>query len=450
MSNPRETTRALRHLLASGMHHRAERMLLPMRQAERGALLAQLTPHEIRVVMDMLFANQRAASTLLDLKPELLTRVLAALENERIARIMSELDGDELLDLYVDLGKERRDAVRPLLPAAQLAIIENARKYPPDSAGRAMSTNFIALREDASAQQVIELLRARSADDESIQYLYVVDGAERLRGVVPIRRLLSSNADAPCSTLMIQNPVSVTAQMDQEEVAQQVARYNLLAMPVVDENAKLLGVITVDDVIEVIHEEATRDIYNLAGMTDADRIGTPARDAIRKRLPWMMLNLAAVFVTAWVIGLFESTLEQVVALTFFMPVVAGMGGGGGIQSLTVITRAIALGEIEFSSGLRVVGREVFVATTIGVIAGLASGVLAWAWRGNPWFGAALSVTMLATIAVAGLLGAVVPLLLKAAGFDPAVGSGVFVTTLTDVFSFSFFLTVGKLLTEHLV
>jgi len=203
-------------------------------------------------------------------------------------------------------------------------------------------------------------------------------------------------------------------------------------------------------VIEVITEEATEDMYHLAGLSDEDRVFSPAHHAIRKRLPWMLLNLGATFLLAWVIGLFERTLEQIVTLAFFMPVVAGMGGNGGIQALTVITRAIALGELEFSSGFRAIGKEVSVAIVIGIITGIVSGTLAFLWQGSPYLGLLLFITMIITMAVAGIMGAAVPLILKALGQDPAVGSGVFVTTITDLFGFFAFLQIGTMLLDRLI
>ena len=279
--------------------------------------------------------------------------------DERLAQVIARLEHDDMVEFVEWLDEERREPVVALLPEAQRAELLTGRAVSAfDSAGRVMTTRFLALDEGVTAQQAIEAIREAGDDAESILYLYVVDGKERLRGVVPLRRLVAASPDRRCGELMVQDPVSVHPEADQEEVAQIVARYNLLAVPVVDGQDRILGVITVDDVIEVITEEATEDMYHLAGLSDEDRVFSPAHHAIRKRLPWMLLNLAATFLLAWVIGLFERTLEQIVTLAFFMPVVAGMGGNGGIQALTVITRAIALGELEFSSGFRAIGKEV--------------------------------------------------------------------------------------------
>ncbi len=210
-----------------------------------------------------------------------------------------------------------------------------------------------------------------------------------------------------------------------------------------------MGAITVDDVIEVITEEATEDIYHLAGLSDEDRVFSSAATSVRKRLPWTLLNLGSAFAVAWVVGLFEHTLDQIVSLAVFMPVVAGMGGNGGIQALTVVTRAIALGEIEFSSGIRTVGKELTVGVWVGLAAGVVSGAIAMLWQGNPYFGLVMFLAMVATMTVAGLLGAAVPLALKALGLDPALGSGVVVITITDICGFSAFLGTATLLLDRL-
>jgi magnesium transporter len=449
MANAQETTRILRRLLTSGMNARAQRLLARMRPADRGPVLSGLTPPEIRIVIELLFQQERAASTLKELPPELLPQIFDAVGDERLAQILSRLELDDMVELFEWLEEERREPVLARLPEATRAELQRAELYPPDSAGRAMVTTFVALQEEMTAEQAIARIREAGDDAEAVLYLYVVDEKSRLRGVVPIRRLVAASPDRPCSELMVVDPITVRADADQEEVAQQVARYNLLAIPVVDDEERIIGVITVDDIIEVINEEATEDIYHLAGLSEEDRVFSPAHHAVRKRLPWMLLNLGATFTAAWVVGLFERTLQQIVALAFFMPVVAGMGGNGGIQSLTVVTRAIALGELEFSSGLRAIRKEVTVAVAIGLVTGVVSGLLAWLWQGSPWLGLALFASMMATMAMAGILGAAVPLILKALGQDPAVGSGVFVTTLTDIFGFAVFLGLGTVLLDRL-
>jgi magnesium transporter len=450
MATPQFTARTLRRLLASGVTARAERLLARMPPADVAPLLSDLAPDEIRTVIELLFRQRRAAPMLRELPQEMLPQVFGAVSDQRIAEVLARLEIDDLLEFVEYVPEERRDPVLSLLPAPKREELRKADLYPQHSAGRVMITSFVALDQKMTCQEAIDSVRAIGDDNEAILYLYVVDEVRALRGVVPIRRLIAARPDRPVGEIMIADPVCVRAEADQEEVADIVRRYDLLAVPVVDVDRRMLGVITVDDVIDVITEEATEDMYHLAGLSDADRVFVPAHLSIRKRLPWMLLNLGTAFLAAGVVGLFERTIAQVVALAIFMPVVAGMAGNGGIQALTVITRAIALGEIEFSSGLRAVLKEMAVGLAVGAATGLFAGGLAYAWQGSPVLGLALFLGMVVAMAVAGLMGAAVPLLLKALRQDPALGSGVIVTTFTDVFAFFSFLGIATLLLDRLV
>ena len=449
MATPQVTTRILRRLLASGVNTRAERLLARMAPADIAPLFAGLTHEEVATVVDLLFRQRRAARVLRELPSEMLPEIFDAVSDERLAGVLNRLEIDDLLEMVEWIPEERRAEVIGRLPESVRADLEKAELYPESSAGRVMQTSFASLDEKMTAQEAIESLRARADDDESILYLYVVDDQRALRGVVPIRRLVAAPHDRTIGELMIPDPVSVRADDDQEEVAAVVRRYDLLAVPVTDVDRRMLGIITVDDVIDVITEEATEDIYHLAGLSEEDRVFSPAYHSIRKRMPWMLVNLGTCFLAAWVVGLFERTLEQVIALAFFMPVVAGMAGNGGTQALTVITRGIALGEIEFSSGLRAAGKELAVGLVIGGLTGVLSAGFAYLWHGGAVVGLALFLALVVSMSVAGLLGAAVPLLLKAVRLDPALGSGVIVTTFTDVFAFFSFLGIATLLLDHI-
>jgi len=448
MATPEVTTRILRRLLASGVTTRAERLLAKMPPADVAPLLSGLSPEEIRTVIELLFRRRRAARALRELPHEMLPQVFDAVTDQRLAAVIARLEIDDLLELVEFIPEDRRQDVIERLPADRRFELTRAELYAESSAGRVMTTSFIALDEKMSAQEAIDCIRAAGNEDESILYLYVVDEQRCLSGVVPIRRLVASPPQRRIDDLMIPDPVSVMADADQEEVAQTVARYDLLAIPVTDVDNRMLGVITVDDVIDVITEEATEDMYHLAGLSEEDRVFSPATRSVRKRLPWMMLNLSAAFLSAWVIGLFERTLSEVVMLAVFMPIIAQMGGSSGSQALTVITRGIALGEIEFSSGIRAVLKELLVGLNIGVLTGLAAGVIAYAWQGNLDLSIALFSAMICTLALTGLLGAAVPLLLKAIHQDPALGSGVIVIAINDAFAFFSFLGIATLLLDH--
>jgi len=450
MATPQVTSRILRRLLASGVTGRAERLLGRMAPSDVALLLPELTPEEIRAVIELLFRQRRAALALRELPNEMLPLVYDALADQRLAAVIGRLEIDDLLEFVEWIPEDRRDAVLERLPDDKRAELRKAELYPEYSAGRVMTTSFVALDQKMRAQEAIDSLREVGDGSEAVLYLYVIDDQRTLVGVVPIRRLVSSPPDRLISEIMIPDPVSVNADDDQEEVARLVAQFDLLAVPVTDVDGRMLGLITVDDVIDVITEEATEDMYHLAGLSDADRVFIPAHESIRKRLPWMFINLATCFAAAWVVGLFERTIEQVVALAVFMPVVAGMGGNGGTQSLTVITRAIALGEIEFSSGVRAVAKELAVGLALGIAMGIASAGITYLWNGDPIIGVALFGAMILTLSVAGLVGAAVPLALKALKQDPALGSGVIVTTFTDAFAFFSFLGIATLLMNRIV
>jgi magnesium transporter len=386
-----------------------------------------------------------------ELPAELLPEIIEAISNERMAEVLTRLAMDDMLELVEAIPEDRRDLVTKCLPFSRREELRQAELYPPRSAGRAMTTSFSALDEKMSAQEAIDSLRAAQIEaGEEILYLYVVDELQRLTGIVPIQRLVMAQSDTIVRDLAIREMLSTTPDTDQEDVALLVARYDLLAIPVTDVDGTMLGVITVDDVIDVITEEATQDIYNLAGLSEEDRVFTSARISIKKRLPWMLLNLCTAFTAGAVIGLFENTIEEMIGLAIFLPVVAGVGGNGGIQTLTVITRAIALGEIEFSSGLRAVGKEMWVGFVVGLAAGLISGSLAFALHGNIYMGIVLLVAMMVTMVTASLFGAAIPLLLKALGQDPALGSGILVTFAADALGFFSFLGIATLLLHRLV
>ena len=280
-------------------------------------------------------------------------------------------------------------------------------------------------------------------------YLYVVDERKHLVGVTSLRRLLLVSPETPLKRIMTADLITARVDIHQEEVARQVASYNLLAIPVVDEENKLVGVITVDDIIDVIKDEATEDIYRLAGVAGDERAFTPAGESLRKRLPWLGVNLVTAFIAASVVALFEGTIERITALAVFMPIVAGMGGNAATQTLTVIVRGIALGELSWSNSRKALVKEATVGLGNGIVLGLVAAAVAWATRGSPVLGLVLGAAMVINMFVAATAGTLVPLGLRAANIDPALASSVFITTLTDVAGFFSFLGLAYLFVEFL-
>jgi magnesium transporter len=287
-----------------------------------------------------------------------------------------------------------------------------------------------------------------SRDVEMVFYLYIVDARRHLVGVTSLRRLLLVSPETPLKRIMTPEPISARVDMDQEEVARLVASYNLLAIPVVDEANKLVGLITVDDVIDVIKDEATEDLYRLAGVSSDERVFTPASESLRKRMPWLIVNLATAFMAAAVVGIFQDTISAWVALAVFMPIVAGMGGNAATQTLTVIVRGIALGELTWGNSRKALIKELLVGIGNGLVVGTIAALVAWVMAGDPKLGVILAAAMVVNLFVAGLAGTLIPLGLKALKIDPALASAVFITTFTDIAGFASFLGLATLFIRY--
>ncbi len=393
--------------------------------------------------------SRLAMEALTELGPEAGASLLAGRSAEEIVKLTQDLPSDDVAAIIDHLPEELAAAVLELMqkkPAS--ADVGELLEYPEKTAGRIMNPKVFALSEDMTASEAIAALQG-SRDVEMVFYLYVIDGRRHLVGVVSLRRLLLVPTDTPLKRIMTTDLISVRVDMDQEEVASQVASYNLLAIPVVDEENKLSGVITVDDVIDVIKDEATEDVYRLAGLATDDRVFTTPIESLRKRLPWLIVNLATAFIAASVVKLFEGTISLVTSLAVFMPVVAGMGGNAATQTLAVIVRGIALGELTWSNSRKALIKEALVGVGNGIACGLVGGGVVWLMQGTPWMGVILAMAMIINMFVAAIAGTLIPLSLRALKVDPALASSVFITTLTDVFGFFSFLGLGALFIKYL-
>jgi magnesium transporter len=393
--------------------------------------------------------SKLAMEALSELGPEAGAALLADRSADEIVRLTQELPSDDAAALIAYLPEELSTTVLELLqkrPAGD--AVGDLLEYKEQTAGRIMNPKVFALAEDMTAGEAITALQG-SRDVEVVFYLYVIDVRRHLVGVVSLRRLLLVSPETPLKRIMTTDIISVRVDMDQEEVARQVASYNLLAIPVVDEENKLVGVITVDDVIDVIKDEATEDVYRLAGVAGDDRVFATAFESLRKRVPWLEVNLVTAFIAASVVALFEGTISQATALAVFMPVVAGMGGNAATQTLTVIVRGIALGELTWANSRKALVKEALVGLGNGIACGLVAAIVVWLWKGDMWLGAILLGAMVINMFVAATAGTLIPLLLRALKIDPALASSVFITTLTDVFGFASFLGLGTIFIKYL-
>ena len=441
---------SVRRLLRIG----ASANLLNLLQKQHPADLAQVfsdLPDKEREAAFSLLAERNgrlAMEAISELGPVAGAGLLATRSAEEIAKLAQEIPSDDAAALIDHLPQELSAAVLDLMRPKESGVVENLLEYDEQTAGRIMNPHVFALSEDMTVGEAITELQT-NRDVEMVFYLYVVDERRHLVGVVSLRRLLLVSPETPLKRIMTADLISARVDMDQEEVARQVASYNILAIPVVDEENKLVGVITVDDVIDVIKDEATEDIYRLAGVVGDEKVFTPAIESLRKRLPWLGVNLATAFLAAAVVGLFTNTIDALPILAVFMPIVAGMGGNAATQTLTVIVRGIALGELSWGNSRKALLKEAAVGIGNGVALGLVAAAVAWGTRGDPILGLVLGAAMVINMFVAATAGVLVPLGLRAAGIDPALASSVFITTMTDVFGFFSFLGLATIFARFL-
>lgn len=443
-----------RKFAQAGSLQRAANLLRKFRSADVVEILESLGSQERLAVWKALrTADARLAADVLTEMPEHnAAAVLSELEPLEVANVLRSLPVDDAAHLLgllpeglVEQLREEDDAERTISPelAGHLA-------YEEETAGRLMTTSVFALPEDLTVAEAIRALQERSDQFEMIFYVYVVDDRRHLVGVVSLRQLLLSPSATPLRRIMADDVISVGTAADQEEVATTIARYNLLAVPVVDAENKLVGMITVDDAIDILREEATEDIYALAGVNTEENLSSSPLRSIRLRLPWIYVNFLTASLSASVIHFFEGTIEQVVALATLMPIVAGLGGNAGTQALTVVVRGIAMGELTGLSAAHVLFKELFVGLGNGICVGIGGAIAVSWWFGNPVIGLILGLALLINLIVAALAGTAVPLAFRALGLDPATGSSVFVTPFTDMTGFAVFLGLATLLLGFLL
>ncbi len=447
-------TASIRKFVQGGSLQRAANFLRKFRSADIVEILDGLGSHERLLVWKGLRGiDARLAGDVLAEMPEhVATSILSELEPVDVARVLRSMPVDDaahlvslLSDELLDSLREEEDHDRTISPE-----LAGHLSYPEKTAGRLMTTNVLALPEDLTVGEATRALQERTDDTEMVFYLYVVDDRRHLVGIVSLRQLILNSPSTSLRKIMSEDVISVGTDADQEEVAQTIARYNLLALPVVDAENKLAGMITVDDAIDVLREEATEDIYALAGVASEESVsGSPGR-AIRLRLPWLYINLLTTTVPTVVVWFFDDTIKMAaIPLAALIPIVAGMGGNAGTQTFTVVIRGLALGEFSGTSSGRVLAKE----TLVGLGNGLCNGVVIAIAYGlifrNPYIGIALGLAMITNMIVAGTAGTLIPLTLRALRIDPAVASSVIVTTFTDAFGYGTLLLLATLFISHL-
>ncbi len=441
---------SVRRLLRIGATANLFNLLQKQHPADLAAVYGELQERDRKAAFAVVVERspKLAMESAAELGPEMAAQLLADRPAEEIAKLIQEIPSDDAAALVDYLPEELSTAVLELMRPKESGQVGNLLEFPEKTAGRIMNPNVFALTEDLTVGEGISQLQS-SRDVEMVFYLYIVDARRHLVGVTSLRRLLLVSPETPLKRIMTPDVISVRVDTDQEEAARLVASYNLLAIPVVDEENKLVGVITVDDVIDVIKDEATEDIYRLAGVTSDERVSTPPGESLSKRLPWLAVNLVTAFIAASVVSLFEHTIDQVVALAVFMPIVAGMGGNAGTQTLTVIVRGIALGELNWGNTRKALLKEALVGLGNGLVLGAVGALVVWLMKGNPVLGGVLGLAMVINMFIAATAGTLIPLGLRAMKVDPALASSVFITTFTDVAGFASFLGLATVFLKYL-
>ncbi|UOE96290.1 magnesium transporter [Alkalihalobacillus sp. LMS39] len=378
---------------------------------------------------------QQIADLIQELESDMQIEILHKLGIERSSNIMNLMDNDDLADLLSELSVDRIQEFLEGMKQEESQTVRDLMSYPPDTAGGLMTNQFIWIKEYHTVREAVDKLKHYASFSENIYYLYVINDNKKLVGVISYRDLLIANLEDKISDLMFSRVVSVPVDADQEEVAQIIERYDFISVPVIDNENTLLGIITVDDAMDVLIEEANEDIHKISATGKDIDFNTKATVASTRRLPWLILLLFIGLVSGGIISRFEATLEQVVALIFFMPMIAGMTGNTGTQSLAVVVRGIVTTDVDRKTTIRLIFRELRVGIIIGITCGLLISIIAYFWQGqNMILGFVVGLSLLLTLIIGTLAGTVIPLLLYRLGVDPAVASGPLITTLNDIFS----------------
>ena len=373
------------------------------------------------------------------------------LDHDRAPAVLKAMAPDDAVDLLGELSPEEIRALLPLVDE-ESARFSGLLEYSGESAGGIMTTEYISLPAELPVEEAIARLREIAPQAETIYYVFVVDPENRLTGVLSLRDLIAAPDGTPLKEIMRHNVISVNAALDQEEVARVVTKYDLLALPVVDDSNRLLGIITFDDIMDVLEQEATEDIYRLAGAGEVSGVELMEASAYQvawHRTPWLLLSMLGGIAAGYIMSTFESTLEAILVLAFFIPVIMDMGGNVSTQSSTIFVRGIATGEIAGTDIWRYLFREVRVGLFMGVLFGLLVAVAALLWRGNPALGLVVGISMVATISLATIIGTLVPLFFHKINIDPAITSGPLVTTIKDITGLLIYFGMATLFLDYL-
>jgi magnesium transporter len=422
------------------------------------ALVTSLHPADLAEFVLLLDEDQRPA-VLDHLPPDVVGQLFEFVEDEDLRDLIRGVGVEDLPAVLEEVEDDvAADVIQQLEPAEQLETlaaldrgeeVAELLRYGNESAGGIMSRGFVALNEGISVAQAIDYLRVLRPPADKAYYLYVIDTDRRLQGTVSIRDLIVSAPKTTLAEITQRDAHAVTTATDQEEVVRTLQRYNLLAVPVLDEQGRLEGVSTADDLIDVLQEEATEDMYRMVGLDEEERVLGPISKSIRRRIPWLLVNLLTAFAAAAVVAPFEGTISKAASLAVFMPVIAGHAGNTGTQVATLVVRGLALDEVKMSDFGTILRKELVFGLVHGALAGVMTAGLALIISFSPWLGLVVFAALVLNVIAAGMMGAVIPLVLKKWGSDPALASSIWLTTFTDMLGFVMLLGFGPLLLSKL-
>lgn len=434
----------VRMALESNDFTNAASIIEELRPADQADLFQEL--NEIQQIALLPALNPADAADILEeLYDKDVLEITDMLRFDDLIDIVNEMEPDEAADLLDDLPPEQAEAILAQMSSPNL--VQNLIAYPDDSAGGLMTSAFMALQRRWTAQQSIEAVRAWHPDEETIFYLFVTDRLKRLVGVVNIRQLIVAAPETPIMEIMDTDIIAVEADKDQEQCAELMRRYDLLALPVVSEQGMLLGVITIDDLVDVLQDEASEDIQRLGGSEPLDRayLSTSIFSMTRKRIGWLLILFFTATLTGWVMDAYQNEIEALVTLTIFIPLLIGTGGNAGSQTTATIIRATAIGDIEWQDGLRVWFHEARIGLTMGIGMSLISLILAMVWVGNIWLALTVGISILSIVIWATSAGSLLPLIAVRFGIDPTVVSGPVMSTLVDATGLFIYFNIAKLI-----
>ena len=428
----------VKHFAEQGNRQGLKKLIDDMRAADLADLIEHLDPEE-RLFIFNLLEPDGAGDVLVEIETPVQERILKGLDNQAITEIVQGLDSDDAADLVGDLPDDRAREIIKRVGDEVSGELEKLLPYPEDTAGGIMALEFVAVKADASVKNAIDTIREKREEVENLYYIWVVDDLRKLVGVISLKDLVLEPTDRKISDIMNPEVISVHVDTDQEEVARLVKKYDLVAIPVVGDDHRLVGRITHDDIIDVIEEEADEDISLMAGVIDQEIAEESTLKISRARLPWLIAGLFAGIIAAAVINQFESSLKKVLALSFFFPVIMAMGGSTGTQAATIVVRGLATGDI----GLMNIGKrlwmEMRVALVNALVCGILLGLIVGTWVSDYGLGSVVGLALVLIIVNAGVIGSAVPMALKKWNIDPALATGPFVTTSNDILSLLIYL-----------